>query len=182
MGHLQKRWRRISGEAALLPGDYAQMLACRPETYVAGDWMLVPAARNLHWRYAVLHSAFMVCKHKVAPGESMHENLDKLMDALKRIWQKISDNAAVIDKRKVPINGNLGLLFSDTTLGAADKLILRSYMAVTKNISGGQAVRKKIGHILFWVSLLLRGVYLRDDIAQSQALGASPTSIAMQEE
>ena len=26
--------------------------------------MVVPAARNLHWRYGVLHSAFMVCKQK----------------------------------------------------------------------------------------------------------------------
>ena len=41
------------------------MLATRPEMQVAGDWMLVPAARNLHWRYEVLHSAFMVCKQKV---------------------------------------------------------------------------------------------------------------------
>ena len=132
VGHLQERWRRIHGEAALLPGEYAQMLACRPEMQVAGDWMLVPSARNWHWRYAVLHSAVMVCKQKVAPGESMHENLDKLMDSLQRIWQKISDNKVLIDKRAIPINGNLGLLFSDSTLGPTDKLILRSYMTVTK--------------------------------------------------
>ena len=113
--------------------------------------MCVPAARNLHWRYAVLHSCFMVCKQKVAPGESMHANLDKLMDALEKIWKKISDNAAVIDGRVVPINGNLGLLFSDSSIDATDKLILRSYMAVTKNISGCQALRKRIGHILFGV-------------------------------
>ena len=64
--HLQERWRRLHGEAPLLPGEYAQMLACRPEMHVAGDWMLVPSARNLHWRYAVLHSTFMACKQKVA--------------------------------------------------------------------------------------------------------------------
>ena len=85
VGRLQERWRRIQGEAALLPGDYARMLACRPEMQIAGDWMCVPAARNLHWRYAVLHSAFIVCKQKVAPGETMHQNLDKLMDSLQRI-------------------------------------------------------------------------------------------------
>ena len=55
----------------------------------------------------------------------------------------------VIDKRRIPINGNLGLLFSDTTIDAAEKLILRSYLAVTKNISGCQAIRQRIGHILF---------------------------------
>ena len=60
--HLRGRWRRINGEAALLPGEYAKMLACRPEVQMAGDWICVPAAHNLHWRYAVLHSAFLVCK------------------------------------------------------------------------------------------------------------------------
>ena len=46
--------------------------------------------------------------------------------------EKVGDNAAVIDKRVVPINGNLGLLFSDRTIDAVDRLVLRSYMAVTK--------------------------------------------------
>ena len=105
--------------------------------------MLVPSARNLHWRYAVLHSAFMVCKQKVAPGESMHENLDKLMNSLQKIWQKISDNAVLIDKRKIPINGNLGLLFSDSTLGPIDKLILRSYMTVTKTFRAAKHFAKE---------------------------------------
>ena len=105
--------------------------------------MLVPSARSLHWRYAVLHSAFMVCKQKVAPGESMHENLDKLMNSLQKIWQKISDNAVLIDKRKIPINGNLGLLFSDSTLGPIDKLILRSYMTVTKTFRAAKHFTKE---------------------------------------
>ena len=30
---LRERWTRIYGEAILLPGAYAKMLACRPETY-----------------------------------------------------------------------------------------------------------------------------------------------------
>ena len=147
--HLQDRWRRVCDEAPLPPGDYAKMMACRPEMQIAGDWLCVPAARNLHWRFAVLHSAFLVCKQKVAPGGSMHENLDKLMESLEKIWNKISTNTAVIDKRVVPINGNLGLLFSDPGINSVDKLILRSYMEVTKNISGCQALRKRIGHILF---------------------------------
>ena len=58
---IQQRWRKVAGEAALVPGEYAQMLSTRAEMQIAGDWMVVPVARNLHWRYAVLHSAFMVC-------------------------------------------------------------------------------------------------------------------------
>ena len=33
---LRERWRRINGEAILLPGAYAKMLACRPEMQIAG--------------------------------------------------------------------------------------------------------------------------------------------------
>ena len=76
---MKERWRRTNGEAPLLPGEYAKMLATRPECQVAGDWMLVPAVRNLHWRYAVLRSAFVVCKQKICPGESVNENFDKLI-------------------------------------------------------------------------------------------------------
>ena len=131
VGRLQERWRRINDEAPLLPSEYAQMLACRPEMQIAGDWMCVPAARNLQWRYAVLHSTFLVCKQKVAPGDTLHQSLDKLMDSLHNIWEKISGNAVVIDKRKIPTSGNIGLLFSDSTMGGTDKLVLRSYMNVT---------------------------------------------------
>ena len=68
------------------------MLATRPEMQVSSDWMLAPAARNLHWRYEVLHSSFMVCKQKVAPGESLQQNLDELIVAVRKIWDCISKN------------------------------------------------------------------------------------------
>ena len=42
---VQARWRRLCGEAPLLPGEYAKMLACRPEMQVAGDWLCV----HTHW-------------------------------------------------------------------------------------------------------------------------------------
>jgi hypothetical protein len=97
---VQQRWRKIAGEAVLEPGAHAQMLATRPEMQIAGDWMVVPGARNLHWRYAVLHSAFMVCKQKVAPGESLSQNLDELVEATKKIWQRIEGNTVVINGHK----------------------------------------------------------------------------------
>ena len=71
VSHLKSRWRRLEASAPLLPGPYAKMLASRAELQIAGDWMVVPAARNLHWRYTVLQSAFMISKQKIIPGESM---------------------------------------------------------------------------------------------------------------
>ena len=48
----------------------------------------------------------------------MHQNLDKLMDSPQRIWQKIGTNTVRMGKMSAPIHGNLGLLFSDSTIGA----------------------------------------------------------------
>eukprot|EP00973_Karenia_brevis_P073528 10216465-Karenia_brevis.AAC.1 len=105
---IKQRWRKIAGEAALTPGEHAKMLATRSEMQVAGDWIAVPAARNLHWRYSVLHSAFMVCKQKVAPGETLNANLETLIEATKKIWQKMSSNTVIINGHKKNINGNIG--------------------------------------------------------------------------
>ena len=147
--HLKARWRRFESSASLLPGPYAKMLASRPELQVSGDWMLVPAARNLHWRYAVLRSAFVNCKQSLHVEESMAENLDALLDALTLIWKKIEKNTAVVQKKTMPINGNLELLFKDDEVNAHGRNLLRSYLQCTKSIAGCQALRKRIGQILF---------------------------------
>ena len=88
--------RRTHGEAPLLPGPYAQMLATRPEMQVAADWMLVPGARNLHWRYQVLHSAFIVCKQRLGVEEDRAKNLTELLAAAKRIWESIATNTVTL--------------------------------------------------------------------------------------
>ena len=146
---IQQRWRRIADEAVVTPGDYAKMLATRPEMQVAGDWMLLPGARNLHWRYEVLHSAFMVCKQKVAPGETLNRNADELIEATKKIWQRIQSNSVTIGKSKTPLNGDIRKLFSADDITSAEKIILRSYFNTTANIAGCQAIRSKIGHCCF---------------------------------
>ena len=116
---------------------------------VAADWMLVPAARNLHWRYQVLHSAFMVCKQKVAPGESLQQNLDELLTAARKIFLCIAKNTVLINEQKKNINGNIGMLFSADDVTPAEKTILRAYLNTTENIAGCQAIRRKIGHCCF---------------------------------
>ena len=125
------------------------MLARRPEVQVAADWVLVPAARNLHWRYEVLHSAFMTCKQKVAPGESMEQNLDELIGAVRKIWECISKNTVKINGNKQNINGNIGMLFSADGVTLAEKVVLRAYLNTTANIAGCQAIRRRIGHCCF---------------------------------
>ena len=134
--HPEKVWRKTHDEAVLRPGPYAQMLATRCEAQVAGDWMLVPSARNLHWRYEVLHSAFVTCKQRLSPDTDMKENLDSLLKATKFIWERISKNQAKIKGAFVPINGRTEMLFQDDELDNPGKLVLSSYLNTTKYISG----------------------------------------------
>lgn len=145
----EKPWRRQNQEPLLLPGAYAQMLATRPEVQVAGDWMLVPSARNLHWRYQVLHSAFIVCKQRLGAEDDKRENLKQLLAATKRIWESIASNTVTLKGVKRPINGHLELLFHDDKMDDLGKLVLRSYLNTTRHIAGCQAIRRKIGQILF---------------------------------
>ena len=125
------------------------MLSQRPEMQISGDWMLVPASRNLHWRHSVLHSAFKLCKQKVAPGETLNKNLEQLLQAARGLWERMRKNVVVIGGQKRPITGDMAMLFKADGLSSAEKILLRSYMNVTKNIPGCQALRQRIGHCLF---------------------------------
>ena len=69
--------------------------------------------------------------------------------ATEKIWTKISSNSAIVGGRKKPINGNIAILFADEEMGSAEKTVLRAYLDTTRNIAGCQAIRKRIGHILF---------------------------------
>ena len=111
---IKHRWRKLADEAVLTPGEHAKMLSTRSEMQIAGDWMAVPGARNLHWRYAVLRSAFVVCKQKVAPGECLNTNLDILIEATKKIWQRISSNTVVINGHKKISTAMLACFFLQT--------------------------------------------------------------------
>ena len=146
---VQTRWRRLHNEAPLLPGDYAAMLSTRVETQLGGDFMLVPAARNLHWRYEVLNSCFLLCKQKVAPGATLNQNLVELIEATNKIWQRIASNSVKVNGLKKNINGNMALLFEADDITATERIILRSYLKTTSSIAGCQQIRHKIGACCF---------------------------------
>ena len=147
--NVRERWRRVRGEAVLLPGEPTKMLATRAEAHLGADWMLVPAARNLHWRYQVLHSSFITCKQKIASRSSPEENLAELITATTRIFERLLKGSVVINKVPMPINGNIGLLFRADNIIATEKILLHSYLNTTSSIAGCQALRTKLGHCLF---------------------------------
>ena len=111
--------------------------------------MCVPAARNLHWRYTVLRSAFMICKENVAAGESNQENLKALIEGATSLFQRLQKGTTKVHGQPMPINGDVALLFRADDLKVAEKVILKSYLNITRSISGCQAIRRRIGHCLF---------------------------------
>ena len=130
------------------------MMSTRPEMQVAGDWLVVPSARQLHWRYTVLRSAFMTCTQRLSPGETVNQNLEELIRAIEKIWKRIQAKMVAIrdseDKVvKVPLNGDVRKLFIAEGITAAEKTILRAYLNTTSSIAGCQAIRQKIGHCCF---------------------------------
>ena len=73
----------------LSPAKYAQMLATRPELQRVADWMLVPSARNLSWRYQVLYTAFTVVKIRTSKDTDHYQYLVKMLEEMKLIWEEI---------------------------------------------------------------------------------------------
>ena len=156
--HLKPRFRRTADDPILLPGAYSQMMSTRPEMQVAGDWLVVPSARQLHWRYTVLRSAFMTCTQRLSPGETVNQNLEELVRAIEKIWKRIQAKTVPIKCPgedgvskivNVPLNGDVRKLFVAEGVTAAEKTILRAYLNTTSNIAGCQAIRQKIGHCCF---------------------------------
>ena len=72
----------------LSPAKYAQMLATRPELELSADWMFVPSARNLSWRYQVLHNAFTVVKIRTSKDTDHYQYLVKMLEAMKLVWKE----------------------------------------------------------------------------------------------
>ena len=90
-----------------------------------------------------------MCKDKVAAGESLHVNLQELIDAPTRLLERLQKGSVNMHGVQKQINGDFALLFRADDLLPAEKVILRCYLNVTQSIAGCQAIRRRIGHCLF---------------------------------
>jgi hypothetical protein len=79
----------------------------------------------------------------------MSTNLTLLVDATKKIWERLQKKFIVSGGVKRPLNGNIGMILGADDLDIAEKTVLRQYLNTTRNIAGCQAVRARIGHCLF---------------------------------
>ena len=84
---VREPWRRVNNEAVLSPGKYVQMHATRLELQLSADWMFVPSARNLCWRYEVLRISFTVVQIRTAKDTDHYQHLVKMLEAMNLIWK-----------------------------------------------------------------------------------------------
>ena len=143
------RHRRPPDAPILSPGSYAQMLATRCEAQLGSDWLLVPAARNLHWRFTVLQNAFGLTMQQMNLDPDLEQQVSTLLDNMRWIWEAYSKNIVTIKGEARYINGNFRLLLQDDNITDTAKTILHGWIKTTENVPGCQALRKKNGRILF---------------------------------
>ena len=153
-------WRRLQNEAVLSPGKYAQMLATRPEILLSADWMLALAARNLHWKFQVLHNAFTIVKMRASRDTGHHKHLIQMLEAMPMMWQKIGNNEVVIHGHTQYINAQYQKLTMDDDMTDVAKTIRRSWIRTTECVAGCRAIRGKMGHIFFGFNCCFSGAFL----------------------
>eukprot|EP00973_Karenia_brevis_P087379 12114581-Karenia_brevis.AAC.1 len=68
------------------------MLATRCESQIGADWMCVPAAGNLHWRYTVLHNAFGFAVQHLPHDGDLDKQVSKLLDSMQWVWEAYNKN------------------------------------------------------------------------------------------
>ena len=111
--------------------------------------MLVPVARTLHWRYTVLKNSFVTCKRRVSPNETLYEDSSKLIKAAGSIFQRLQKKSVMVEGVSRPLEGDVSLIYRADNVTAEEQAVLRGTLQATKNVSGCQALRRRIGYILF---------------------------------
>ena len=109
----------------------------------------MPDARKLHRRYSVFHDAFSFTTQQVTFDPDLESQVRNLLENMRWIWQAYSQNTVTISGRKCHINGNFRWLGQDNTMTDTAKSIVNGWIKTTGVVAGCQALRKKIGHILF---------------------------------
>eukprot|EP00973_Karenia_brevis_P084085 11666428-Karenia_brevis.AAC.1 len=108
--------------------------------------MCVPADRNLHWRYTVLHNAFAFAAQHIPRNGDLDEQVSKLLDSMQWVWEAYNQNIVTINRCERHINANFRLLLQDDKITDTAKSIINGWIKTTENVSGCQALRK-IRHI-----------------------------------
>ena len=137
-----------------------QMIATRAEAQTAADWMLIPAIRNVVWRHDVLRQCHFKCKQKLAPGLTHGENVEKLVEGMKKIFQRLQRDEIYVKGKKTKVNGDTSVLWRADDITSEEKIILRNYAESTKNVAGCQAIRRRIYHILLGFRIMCPTAYI----------------------
>eukprot|EP00973_Karenia_brevis_P032591 4499005-Karenia_brevis.AAC.1 len=103
--------------------------------------MCVPAARNLHWRYTVIHNAFGLAVQHIPHDGDLDEHVSKLLDSMQWAWEAYQKkkNLVTINGCERHINANFRLLLQDDNITETAKSIINGWIKTTENVSDCQA-------------------------------------------
>ena len=126
-------------------------IARRVEAQIRGDWTLIPALRNLWFRFSAVTSHLITgtYKHK---SETDDEFADRLVAAVKKLNRLLVEGVYGPDRR--PIAGDITKLPVACDLTRDEQSIARSVCAVTSTLSGCQEIRRQMGHIFQSVPIM----------------------------
>ena len=113
----------------------------------SGDWTALPIARNLAVRYQALRNAHMLVGRRRSNGKPLVETATKLIVAAKNIFERLDRGTALIHGKRVPINGDVGMLQWVDDLQESEKELLDLYRKVTTDLPGGQAIRRQFNAV-----------------------------------
>ena len=129
--------------------DFTTALPRRIERHIRSSWTLIPAIRNLSFRYHILHAASVAYKHKIDDADMLAEHAQELTAAVKEVYDHMERGYyTTLTGQRRRINHDLSKVRQAVGLSNKANLLLRNLAYVTSKQCGTQEVRKSIGNAL----------------------------------
>ena len=139
----------VADKEASLPqpvnvGAWVAGVSRRVEAQIRGDWTLIPALRNIWFRFSAVSSHLIAGTYK-SKEETNDEFAERLVAAVQKLSRLLTTGVYGPDRR--PIAGDITKLPAAHDLTREERAIARNVCAVTSALSGCQQIRRQMGHI-----------------------------------
>lgn len=131
------------------PWEYMRALPARVEANVRGSWPLVPAVRNLTFKWDAQCGHEAACRHAVDRNTAGNVHAAELIEAAAKLYKKFQDGQWWDGKKKRRINTDFSKLALATDLTEMERNLIKDLVFLQKKHAGTQQVRLMIGHALF---------------------------------
>ena len=129
--------------------DYTSGLPRRIERHMRSSWVVVPALRNLCFRYNVLNATSIAYKHDVSEANSLEDHGKELCAAASELYHHLENGySRTPTGQRCPIKGDISKLRYAEKLSDKAKQLEKNLRYVSSQQCGVQEVRHKIGNAL----------------------------------